>query len=46
MNLFLSGKFPLDKLIDRVYELEDINEAFDDLKYGEIVGRALIKCWL
>ena len=37
------GKFPLDKLVTRRYQLDDINEACGALKAGEILGRAIIE---
>ncbi|MEZ4734236.1 MAG: hypothetical protein R3E79_44655 [Caldilineaceae bacterium] len=37
------GKFPLDKLVTRRYRLEEINEAYDALAAGEILGRAMIE---
>jgi Zn-dependent alcohol dehydrogenase len=37
------GKFPLDKLVTRRYELDQVNEACDALKAGEILGRAIIE---
>jgi Zn-dependent alcohol dehydrogenase len=37
------GKFPLDKLVTRRYQLEQINEACDALEAGEILGRAIIE---
>lgn len=36
------GKFPLDKLVTKRYELDQINEACDDLQNGEILGRAIM----
>ncbi len=36
------GKFPLDRLVTRRYELDQINEACDDLQNGEILGRAIM----
>lgn len=40
-RLFASGRLPLDGLITRTYELEDINEAFDDLDKG-LLNRGLL----
>ena len=37
------GKFPLDKLVTRRYRLDEINDACDALKAGEILGRAIIE---
>ncbi len=40
-KMYLRGELPLDKLITKVYRLEQINEAFEDLEKGELC-RALI----
>jgi Zn-dependent alcohol dehydrogenase len=37
------GKFPLDKLVTRRYRLDEINDACDALKSGDILGRAIIE---
>ena len=37
------GKFPLDKLVTRRYKLDQINEACNALKAGEILGRAILE---
>jgi Zn-dependent alcohol dehydrogenase len=39
---FKEGKLPLDLLVSRRFQLEDINEACDALERGEILGRAII----
>ncbi|MEA1960382.1 MAG: zinc-binding dehydrogenase [Bacillota bacterium] len=39
---YMSGKMKLSKLITNEYQLENINEAFDDLGRGK-AGRSLIK---
>ena len=39
---YLSGNLPLDKLISKIYLLEDINQAISDLEEGKII-RALIR---
>lgn len=41
-NLYLAGKLPLEKLIGKRYQLEDINQALDDLEQRRIT-RALIE---
>ena len=41
VNLYLSGKLKLDRLITHTYSLDDINQALEDLENGK-VGRALI----
>ena len=43
LRLYQEGKFPLDKLVTKRYELKDINEACDALKSGKILGRAIIE---
>lgn len=40
-KMYLNGELPLSKLITKVYKLENINEAFQDLERGELC-RALI----
>jgi S-(hydroxymethyl)glutathione dehydrogenase/alcohol dehydrogenase len=41
INLYLSGKLKLNRLITHIYSLNDINQALEDLDRGK-VGRALI----
>ena len=43
LRWYQEGKFPLDKLVTRRYKLDQINEACDALKAGEIIGRAIIE---
>ena len=43
IGLLESGKIPLDKLVSRVYPLDDIQAAFDDLHGGKVTGRAVIE---
>ena len=43
LRWYQEGKFPLDKLVTRRYKLDDINEACDALKAGDILGRAIIE---
>jgi Zn-dependent alcohol dehydrogenase len=40
---YQEGKMPLDKLVTRRYQLEQINEACDALSRGEIAGRAIVE---
>jgi len=46
-NMFLrwhkEGKFPLDQLVTRKYKLDQINDACEDLRNGEILGRAIME---
>jgi len=42
MELYLTGKFPLERLITRRYSLDMINEALGDLESGR-VGRPLVE---
>jgi len=42
MSLLAKGQLTLES-ISRTYSLEDVGTAFDDLKEGKIVGKALIK---
>ena len=41
VDLYLSGKIDVDSLVAREYNLDDINEAYEDLQRGE-VGRGVI----
>jgi S-(hydroxymethyl)glutathione dehydrogenase/alcohol dehydrogenase len=34
LDLFRTGRINLDKLVTREYELEDINQAFEDMLEG------------
>lgn len=43
LRWYEEGKFPLDKLVTRRYKLDEINEACDALKSGDILGRAIIE---
>lgn len=42
-DMYLAGKLPLDKLLARDYDLDEINHAFEDLEAGVMVGRGVIK---
>ena len=42
IDLFMEGKLPIDKLITRTYKLDQINEAFEAMKKGEVI-RSVIK---
>ena len=42
LALYRAGVLKLDELISRTYQLEEINEAFDDLLNGE-VARGVIQ---
>jgi NDMA-dependent alcohol dehydrogenase len=41
LDLYMEGRLPLDRLVSRTYELEDINDAFAAMNSGE-VARAVI----
>lgn len=41
VDLYLSGKLKLDRLITHTYSLGDINQALEDMEHGK-VGRTLI----
>ena len=43
LRWYEEGKFPLDKLVTRRYNLDQISEACDSLERGEILGRAIIE---
>jgi S-(hydroxymethyl)glutathione dehydrogenase/alcohol dehydrogenase len=36
IDLFMEGRLPLDRLVSKTYELDAINEAFDDMKAGSV----------
>lgn len=42
VDLYMAGKFRLDRLITHIYYLRDINQALSDLERGK-VGRALVE---
>jgi len=41
-NFIRSDKFRLEKIISKVYPLNDINQAIDDMRRGVLAGRCLI----
>jgi S-(hydroxymethyl)glutathione dehydrogenase/alcohol dehydrogenase len=43
VNLYLSGKLKLDKLITNRFKFDDINHAFELLDKGKILGRAILE---
>ena len=42
MQLYLSGKLPLDDLITKRYRLEQIGQAFDDMEAGKVARGVLV----
>jgi S-(hydroxymethyl)glutathione dehydrogenase/alcohol dehydrogenase len=42
IDLYMEGRLMLDQLISREYPLEQINDAFEAMKRGE-VARSIIK---
>jgi len=42
VDLFMSGKLPIDKLISRYYSLDEINEAIDAMEKGKVI-RGIIR---
>lgn len=36
LDLYADGKLPLDRLVTRIYPLEDINQAFSDMLAGDL----------
>jgi NDMA-dependent alcohol dehydrogenase len=42
VDLYMNGKLPIDKLISRIYSLDEINEAFAALERGEVI-RSVVK---
>jgi len=43
VDLYLNGKLRLEKLIAHTYELEKINQAFEDIENSKVLGRVLIR---
>lgn len=43
IRLIEADKIPLDMLVSRVYPLDQIQTAFDDLHSGKVTGRAVIE---
>lgn len=43
LRLHREGRFPLDRLVTRRYALDEINEACEALRAGQILGRAIIE---
>jgi S-(hydroxymethyl)glutathione dehydrogenase/alcohol dehydrogenase len=41
-NFLMSDKFRLEKIISKIYSLNDINYAIDDMRKGVLAGRCLI----
>ena len=48
MKAAVAGVLKLDELISRTYQLEEINEAFDDLLNGEVArgGDSVLRLWI
>tara|TARA_Y100000814_G_scaffold68690_1_gene42520 strand:+ start:169 stop:1281 length:1113 start_codon:yes stop_codon:yes gene_type:complete len=42
LDWYKNGEFPLDKLITKRYKFDDINEAYESLSNGEILGRSIV----
>jgi S-(hydroxymethyl)glutathione dehydrogenase/alcohol dehydrogenase len=43
MNLYRSGGMRLKEIISQIYSLDEINHAIEDMKSGELSGRALVR---
>ena len=43
IELLEADAVPLDVLVSRVYALDEIQTAFDDLHSGKVIGRAVIE---
>lgn len=43
MNLYRSGGMRLKEIISHIYSLDEINHAIEDMKSGELSGRALVR---
>ena len=44
LRLHAEGRLPLDRLVTRRYELEEVNAAFADMNSGE-VARGVLRPW-
>lgn len=42
LDLYLAGRLPIDRLISRTYQLENINDALDDLAAGRLTRGVVI----
>jgi S-(hydroxymethyl)glutathione dehydrogenase/alcohol dehydrogenase len=42
VDMYMAGKIPFDKMISKVYKLEQVNEAFEALEKGQVI-RSVIK---
>jgi S-(hydroxymethyl)glutathione dehydrogenase / alcohol dehydrogenase len=42
VDFYMSGKLKLDEMISRRVKLEDVNEAFDELKRGELARSVIV----
>ena len=42
LDLYRQGKIKLDELVSRYRPLDEINEAFDDLKQGKVARTVLV----
>ena len=42
LNLYRDGRLPLDMLITRHYQIDDVNEAFRALEAGEVAARCVL----
>ena len=42
LDLYRQGKIKLDELISRYRPLDEINEAFDDMKHGKVARTELV----
>jgi Zn-dependent alcohol dehydrogenase len=42
LDLYASGKLPLDKLVTRRYPLAEINEAYDAMMRGEVARSVIV----
>ena len=41
LDLFMAGRLPMDQLVKRTYDLDDIGQAFDDIRSG-LPGRGVV----
>lgn len=41
-DLYRAGRLPLDRLVGRLYSLDSVNEAFDDMAQGRVVKPIIV----
>jgi S-(hydroxymethyl)mycothiol dehydrogenase len=42
IDLYLQGRFPLDQFVTEAIGLDDVEEAFDNLRQGEVLRSVVV----